>query len=335
MDLNDCTAVAIADATDVAAARRAAAELASELGFPEPEAGKVALVVTEAATNLLKHAGGGEVVLGQVRQRGVTGIGLLALDHGRGMDTARCLNDGYSTAGSAGTGLGAIRRHSSRLDVHSVPGGGTALLAQLWPVSPAPADPTGRLLLSAVCVAHPGERVCGDAWSAQHDLERTTIVLADGLGHGPGASEAAGAAITAFQCHHTLALVELIERIHGALRPTRGAAVAVVRIVPDEGIVTFAGVGNVVGVVLNGSSVRRMVSHNGTLGHAMRRVQEFTYPWSERSLLVLHSDGLGTQWNLEAYPGLAARHPALIGGVLYRDFSRKRDDVTVVVAKAA
>jgi hypothetical protein len=209
------------------------------------------------------------------------------------------------------------------------------LLAQLWPVSPAPEEPAGRLLVSALCVAHPGERVCGDAWWAESDLERTTIVVADGLGHGPAAGEAAAAAITAFRSHRTLAPAALIAWIHDALRPTRGAAVAAVCIVPDKGIVSFAGVGNVVGVVVDDTGVRRMVSHNGTLGREVRRVQEFVYPWTERSLLVLHSDGLGTHWDLGAYPGLAARHPGLIGGVLYRDFSRRRDDVTVVVAKAA
>jgi hypothetical protein len=39
-----------------------------------------------------------------------------------------------------------------------------------------------------------------------------------------------------------------------------------------------------------------------------------------------------SRWSLEDYPGLAARDPAVIAGVLYRDFSRRRDDVTVVVA---
>jgi hypothetical protein len=50
-------------------------------------------------------------------------------------------------------------------------------------------------------------------------------------------------------------------------------------------------------------------------------------------LLVMHSDGLATHWNLDQYPGLVGRRPSLIAGVLYRDFARGRDDVTVVVAK--
>lgn len=67
----------------------------------------------------------------------------------------------------------------------------------------------------------------------------------------------------------------------------------------------------------------------------MRRRQAFTYPWSPDAVVVLHSDGLRTRWRLDAYPGLARRHPSLIAGVLYRDFARRRDDVTVLVVAAA
>ena len=76
-----------------------------------------------------------------------------------------------------------------------------------------------------------------------------------------------------------------------------------------------------------------MASHNGTVGHQMQRVQEFTFPWNADSLLVMHSDGLKSSWDLERYPGIWSKHPGLIAAMLYRDFSRERDDVTVLVAK--
>jgi hypothetical protein len=76
-----------------------------------------------------------------------------------------------------------------------------------------------------------------------------------------------------------------------------------------------------------------MVSRNGIVGHRIRTIQEFTYPLHKEALLVMHSDGLATRWGLDRYPGLAKRHPSLIAGVLYRDYRRIRDDVTVVVAR--
>jgi hypothetical protein len=78
-----------------------------------------------------------------------------------------------------------------------------------------------------------------------------------------------------------------------------------------------------------------MVSHNGIVGHNVHRSEEYRYPWPPGALLVAHSDGLETQWSLAAFPGLASRHPAMIAAMLFREHSRKRDDVAVVVARAA
>jgi hypothetical protein len=92
-------------------------------------------------------------------------------------------------------------------------------------------------------------------------------------------------------------------------------------------------VGNIACRVEASTANRHLVSYNGTVGHVLRKVQEFSFPWPKGALLVLHSDGLVTHWDLAAYPGLSARHPGLIAGVLYRDYDRGRDDVSVVVLR--
>jgi hypothetical protein len=83
--------------------------------------------------------------------------------------------------------------------------------------------------------------------------------------------------------------------------------------------------------VAGDGSSRGIFSHNGTIGHLVRKIQAFDYPWAPGSTLVLHSDGLQTRWALSKYAGLARRHPAVVAGVLFRDFRRGRDDATVVV----
>ena len=161
------------------------------------------------------------------------------------------------------------------------------------------------------------------------------LVVADGLGHGPLASVAAQAAIRIARERAADGPAEVFRAAHAALRSTRGAALAVAEIDPDRGMVRYAGIGNIAGTILTPGRERTssLVSHNGIVGHEMRKVQEFAYPWSPGSTLVMHSDGLATHWRLDRYPGLLARHPSLIAGVLYRDFTRGRDDVTVLVAR--
>jgi len=69
------------------------------------------------------------------------------------------------------------------------------------------------------------------------------------------------------------------------------------------------------------------------VGHRIGKVQEFTTSWESGSILILHSDGLGSHCALDAYPGLTARDPSVIAGVLYRDYGRQTDDMTVMVVR--
>jgi anti-sigma regulatory factor (Ser/Thr protein kinase) len=323
----------IREASSVAEARRKVTSLARAVGFDESAAGRVALVVTEAGTNLVKHALEGQLLARVFDRGGVTVVEVLALDQGPGIaDISESLRDGYSTAGSPGTGLGAIKRLSDDFDIYSAPGKGVALVAQLWSRRLSSVNRLEPLEIGAVCLPFPGESACGDAWAVEWRNDHCVILVVDGLGHGADAAAAAMAAVGAFRTHPQLAPAALIEFAHGALRGTRGAALAVADIdLVQE--VKYAGIGNISGVIRAPGGARHMVSHSGIVGHEARKIQEFGYPWSQDSLLVMHSDGLATHWNLDHYPGLAGRRPSLIAGVLYRDFTRGRDDVAVVVAK--
>jgi anti-sigma regulatory factor (Ser/Thr protein kinase) len=327
--------VTVAEASGVAEARRRALGLAGSVGLDEALAGRVALVVTEAATNLVKHAGGGEVLLRPLSADGVAGIEVLALDRGRGFaNVAAALRDGYSTAGSPGTGLGAIARLATAFDIHSVPGAGTAVVAQLLARAPAP-ESGGALDVAAVTAAHPGEELCGDAWAVAQRPTGGMLLVADGLGHGPGAHAAAREAVRLFRESRRSEPAAVLEALHAGLRATRGAAVGIAGIDLGQHVVRYAGVGNIGGSIMWHGGMRSVVSHNGIAGHEARRIAEFSYPFPDGAVLVLHSDGLSSHWRLDPYPGLVERHPALVAGVLYRDFKRGRDDVTVVVARAA
>jgi anti-sigma regulatory factor (Ser/Thr protein kinase) len=332
MAVNPSAAVTIGDQAGVGEARRAARALALRMSFDETRSGRLALVVSELATNLAKHAQKGEILLRLLNSPSeAPGVEVLAIDSGPGIaDVALSSRDGHSTAGTLGHGLGAIRRQSDGFWVYTQPSG-TVIAAR---VLREPGEPDRLPLeIGAVNVSKPGEHVCGDAWSWRLRPDRFAAIVADGLGHGLGAHDAAREAVTAFGEDPETAPLHTIERVHQALRPTRGAAVSVVSIDLERRVARYAGLGNIAAAVLRADGSRQnFVCQNGIAGHHAPRLQEFHYPVPPRSLIVLHSDGLGSQWTLSPYPGLAASHPSLIAGVLYRDFSRRRDDVTVVVA---
>ncbi|HWY70939.1 MAG TPA: ATP-binding SpoIIE family protein phosphatase [Terriglobales bacterium] len=324
--------VPIAENTHVSEARRASARLAHDLGFNPVSQEHAAIVVTELARNMLLHAAGGEIVLqpGSGARANVW-IDVLALDKGNGIaDISRALSDGYSSAGTRGTGFGAVSRLSAVFEVYSKPGEGTAVLAR---VVPGKQHEETQSATGSVCVPVAGETRCGDAWECQDQAGRRLIMLADGLGHGPYASDAAEEALAAFRANQHKSPGEIIEATHGHLEKTRGAAVAVAEINFERQIVRYSGIGNIAGVIVANGNTRSMISHNGIVGHRSESIQELAFPWERSAFLIMHSDGINTRWSLDRYPGLQSKHASLIAGVLYRDFKRTRDDATVVVSR--
>lgn len=334
----------IAEASQIAYARRSVGELARGLGFNETIAGELAIVVTECGTNLLKHAERGELLVRPLVDGGAPalryGIEVLSIDSGPGIaDLHRCFEDGYTTAGSPGNGMGAIERLSDELDIWSAPGQGTVLRVVFWNAAAAAPPAAAHPVYGVVNLPLQTETVCGDAWSCHAHGGEFTVLVADGLGHGPLANVAAIEAAKVLAAQGELALETIMDAANHALRPTRGAAVGIARMPAfaslDGAPVTFAGIGNIAASVWTEGSHRHLVSHSGIVGHAARRAQLFDVPCPPDALVVLHSDGLTSRWDLERYPGLAIRHPSLVAAVLYRDFARGRDDVTVFVARAA
>jgi anti-sigma regulatory factor (Ser/Thr protein kinase) len=324
--------VQIDERTQVGEARRAAVEMAEVLGLGTTQAGKVALAATEAATNIVKHAGSGKILLRPLARAAAVGLEILALDRGPGIpNVAASMRDGHSTAGSMGTGLGALSRISPSFELYSQPGRGTALRLEVWGSTHPPAE--SELEIGAVCLPKTGEEVPGDGWLMESSGDYRTMLVVDGLGHGPNAARAARAATEAFAAHPSATPGVLMQICHGALAATRGAAGAAARVAPAKKHGSFAGVGNIACRVEMSGERRQLVSHSGTLGHVMRRVQEFEFEFPHRASLILHSDGLATRWSSDDYPGLLGKHAGLVAGVLYRDHNRGTDDVTVVVLK--
>jgi len=334
MEMSRQPHVYIDDMSAVGEARRLAARLCKALHAREELAGNVALVVTEVATNLVKHARGGEMVFRILGEGEEQGIEILAVDRGPGIDNlGESLRDGFSTSGSPGGGLGAIRRISAGFDIFSSPGSGTVMMSRVS-TGASPAGSSGPVLQAgALKVPVEGEEECGDDWALALCHGRVAAFVVDGIGHGLEAVEASRAAVSIFSSHAEEGPEAVLRRVHDALRCTRGAVAAITEIDPAGGKVRFAGLGNIGAIIFSGGERRSLVSHNGTLGQEARKIQEFSYPWSREALLLMCSDGISMRWQLSDYPGLEYRHPSLVAGALYRDYGRKRDDITILAMR--
>ncbi|MFI7602883.1 SpoIIE family protein phosphatase [Actinoplanes sp. NPDC049681] len=313
-----------------AAARRAAERLAIELGMPELRIADLSIVVAETAGNLVKHADEGMLLLRAVRADDLAGVEIIAIDRGPGMaDVRRSVGDGHSTAGTLGIGLGAIVRQASWSDLHSVPGRGTVLAAQIWPGTPP--EPAWAAGLTRPLT---GEPVCGDGYAFRDIDGRRQVMVCDGLGHGRLAHAAAQEAVRVFSAAAAAPPAALLDTLHRTLGHTRGAALAIAELDPARGQVRYAGLGNISGTVLAPDGGRRgMVSLPGIAGHQRRQIREYEYPLAPGAVVLMHSDGVVDRWNPADYPDLLSHSPQVVAATVLRDAGTRRDDAGVLVAR--
>lgn len=327
--------IPVRDQSQIGDARRQATKIAEEHGLDETCRGRIAIVVTELATNLIRYGQKGEILVRAdvVHDRKV--LEVIAIDHGPGIaNVQQSLVDGHSTGGTPGNGMGAIQRQSLVFEIYSAVPAGTVIYCLVGEQAPPRPFPLAAKW-GAINVPAPHETVCGDTWRVHESDNQLSVLVVDGLGHGPEAAAAAAAGAEAFDRDPFLPLVTMFENLHLRMQGTRGAALAVAQVDTKTQQMKYAGVGNIAASLREPgcSTGRGLFSHNGIVGVQFRKAQEFNYPCSPGGLLILHSDGVQTRWSFDDYPGLLQRHPGLIAAVLYRDFCRGRDDVTVVVIR--
>lgn len=321
---------AMTDASEIAAARRAGRRLGDALGFDEDLEARLGCIITEAATNMLKHAVHGHLFVTEVRSGSARGVEVVAIDGGPGISNlSRAMRDGVSSTGDAGNGLAAIRTLADEFDVYAPPGKGAAFFARVWRGE----RPRSMFASGALCNPIASEDECGDAWAITPRQDGLTMMAIDGLGHGPYAAEAARAALDRLAASPAMSPAGQIEACHQVLRKTAGAVLAMAHLDYGSNEIRFAGIGNISACISDGETWTQMASYDGVVGHSVRKVQEFVYPCPKGSLIIVHTDGVSNRWNPAAYPGLFACHPALIAAVLLRDFRRTADDAQVLVVR--
>ncbi|NKZ08266.1 anti-sigma regulatory factor [Actinomadura latina] len=320
-----------------AGARRHAVRLAERVGFTAARVAQIQIAVTEAATNLVKHAVQGEMLVRVVRAGDDAALEIVCLDRGPGIgDVPGSQLDGRSTTGTLGIGLGAIERLADHSGVHSVPRTGTVLFARfLHPGGEGTAPAPAGLPFAGLTRPIEGEQECGDAYAARLEDGTVYAMLCDGLGHGPMAARAASEAVAAVrEAALPAGPADLLTQVHRRLGPTRGGAVAVAVVEPAKGVVRFAGLGNVAGWIIGRDRRHGMVSVPGIAGAQARRLREQVYDLPQGAAVVLHSDGLTAKWDAAGRPG-PGRDPLLLAADLMREAGVRHDDRGVLAVTTA
>ncbi|GAB4438738.1 MAG: anti-sigma regulatory factor [bacterium] len=330
----DCLKIIIDDESEIGEARRLATALTRALNFSETKVSNIAIIVTELGTNLIKHCNCGEIILRVIEYKDASGVEILSIDRGPGIkDIVTAMKDGYSTKGTLGGGLGAIKRLSHTFDFYTKEGFGSLFLSRIWNDKFNVGSEKNLLDFGIISFPKAGEDANGDNYSIRHYADKTVIFLIDGLGHGLNASESAIEAVKVFDNYYTEQPQRLMERISKAIYHTRGGAGVITLINKTEKTINFVGIGNISAFIIENGVRKTMVSQNGIIGEDVARIREYTYTFSDDAIIILHSDGITAKWDLSDYPGIEYRHPAIIAGILYRDFSRGNDDLTAIVVK--
>jgi anti-sigma regulatory factor (Ser/Thr protein kinase)/serine/threonine protein phosphatase PrpC len=326
--------ITVSGTGDVYPAQATARQIAAQIGFDSRVSEEIVLVVTELVTNLVRHAGGGNLILTSIFEHGRSGIQIESHDNGPGMTgLERIFADGYSTASGPGYGLGTINRLMDELDITTFPAqqNGAHVVCRRWVREVAVRR--NSFAIGVASRPHPLMPVNGDSFVVKQWEQSALVAVIDGLGHGQEAHRAAETARQYVETHFDMALSSIFVGVSRACVGTRGVVMAIARFDRPQLQFTFASLGNVEARICNSSEPAKLLISRGILGHTNKRPFINEHSWNPNSVFVLHSDGLSSRWHCDDFA--FEQSPAAIARELLHKLARKEDDATVIVVKRA
>jgi anti-sigma regulatory factor (Ser/Thr protein kinase) len=307
--------------------------VAVRAGFSDTKVGEVDIIVAEMVSNLVKHGGGGRLLVKLIEEQHVEGIEFISIDDGDGIaDVNRMMTDGASTTNTLGHGLGAIKRLSHLFQVYSLKDWGTVMLSRLFKED-LPYQKKANEIRSVV-VPKPGEEKCGDAFHCRIGSHAIRIFLGDGLGHGVEAAAAVNAAIQIFKTRRDESAVDIIKEMHRGVRKTRGLVGTVALYLKEEKRWRICGVGNICTRLINGIEMKNSMAYNGIIGHNIpNSIKDQEVDAENAQVILLCSDGIRTKWDLTKYPGILKHDLSILAAVIFKDHARHTDDMSVVAVR--
>jgi anti-sigma regulatory factor (Ser/Thr protein kinase) len=296
---------------------------------------EIDIVVAEIVSNLVKHGGGGQLLVKLVNEENKKGIELLSIDNGVGMtDVTRMVSDGVSTKNSLGQGLGAMKRLSDIFQVYSLKNWGTIILCRIFESEYAVHTKQPSAEIRSIILPKTNEKACGDGFCSIVTDKEVRVFSGDGLGHGPEAELAVEKAIEAFKKCTERSSVEVIRYINSQVKKTRGLVGTAAIYHFDERKWSICGIGNILTKINSLDSANGYMSYNGIIGLNMPNTlkeREFTY--EEGQYIIMCSDGIKSRWDTTRYPAILRYDASILAAAILKDYARHTDDMSVAVCK--
>lgn len=322
--------------SDVMTAQKEVKSLAKEIGFNKREIDELILVTSELISNLVKHARRGKITLVPLFKGRNKGIQIESIDEGKGIpDVKKAISDGYSTAESLGSGLGAVNRIMDELEIISpYKGKGTYIITKKWLAEKSP-HPVAicPLEFGAATQPCPGSHFNGDSFVIIRNNKIAVLAVIDGLGHGQFAHKAAQAARNYIERHYTQPIMNLFKGVERACSSTRGVVMAIARFEWINKRMIFGSIGNIGVRVFRSPGPMNFVIRRGVIGLNAPNPVITEHEWEPEYIMILHSDGLKTHWGWRDFSPIVYKSATAIAHHLLHKFARGDDDATVLVVK--
>lgn len=173
---------------------------------------------------------------------------------------------------------------------------------------------------------------CGDVGAIKQQDGKLLMILADGLGHGIKANQAATIATDLIAENFGRSLVETIKSVHNSLRSTVGCVVAVCMLDTESGIINYSGIGNITMKII-GQSSKTMIPKDGIVGYMMRQPEEKNYTLQNGDIILMYSDGVKTNMDREKLKPLLKLPAQEMADEVIKTFGKVDDDKSCIVLK--
>ena len=325
--------IEVSHLSDIIKSRQMVKDISRRIGFEEQIQDELVLVASELASNIVKYAKFGKLIITPLIEDSKKGIQIESLDKGIGINNVEeSLKDGYSTSNSLGYGLGTVNRIMDELIILPNENGiGTRIICKLWIQEKK--NPIYSCPLEFGVASRPYGlfKQNGDAFIIKQMNEEVLIGVIDGLGHGPLAHIAAQEARNYVEKHHNQPLKSIFQGTNVACNKTRGVVMTLVRIDWIKRKMQFAGIGNILGRIVGSETSLNIMARRGIIGNHAPSPLISEIDWNKSFILILHSDGVSKEW---FQAEINYHNPATdLAIMILKKYAKDDDDATIVVVK--